>query len=54
MGYALGIDLGPTFSAAAVARNGQADDIAHAIRFLIENRFTTGETLDINGGLFMR
>ena len=40
--------------ATPLARNGQAEDVAHAIRFLIENRFTTGETLDINGGLFMR
>jgi 3-oxoacyl-[acyl-carrier protein] reductase len=37
-----------------LGRNGQADDVAHAIRFLIENRFATGETLDLNGGLFMR
>jgi 3-oxoacyl-[acyl-carrier protein] reductase len=41
-------------AATPLARNGQADDIAHAIGFLIESRFTTGETLDINGGLFMR
>jgi 3-oxoacyl-[acyl-carrier protein] reductase len=33
---------------------GQAGDIAAAIRFLIENEFITGETLDVNGGLFMR
>ena len=41
-------------AATPLARNGQAEDVAHAIRFLIENRFMTGETLDINGGLFMR
>lgn len=35
-------------------RNGISAHIATAIRFLIENDFTTGETLDINGGAFMR
>jgi len=35
-------------------RHGEALHIAGAIRFLIENDFITGETIDINGGLFMR
>ena len=35
-------------------KNGQAADIAHAIEFLIENQFTTGETVDVNGGTQMR
>ncbi len=35
-------------------RNGQAEDVARAIQFLIENNFITGETIDVNGGLFMR
>ena len=35
-------------------RNGQAADVARAIRFIIENNFITGETIDVNGGLFMR
>ena len=35
-------------------RNGRPEDVARAIRFLIENDFITGETIDINGGLFMR
>ncbi len=35
-------------------RNGQADHIASAVRFIMENDFLTGETIDINGGLFMR
>lgn len=35
-------------------RNGQAGHIATAIKFLIENDFTTGETIDVNGGLFMQ
>lgn len=39
--------------AAPLKRNGQPEEIATAIAFLIENRFTTGETLDVNGGLFM-
>ena len=34
--------------------HGGSDDIAKAIEFLIENPFTTGETVDVNGGLFMR
>ena len=35
-------------------RNGRPADVAGAIRFLIESDFITGETIDINGGLFMR
>jgi 3-oxoacyl-[acyl-carrier protein] reductase len=35
-------------------KNGQAHHIALAIEFLIENDFMTGETVDVNGGLFMR
>ena len=35
-------------------RHGQAMHIAMAVKFLIENDFITGETIDINGGLFMR
>ncbi|MCY4000513.1 MAG: SDR family oxidoreductase [Bacteroidetes bacterium] len=34
--------------------NGESDHIARAVEFLIENIFMTGETIDINGGLFMR
>ena len=41
-------------AATPLARNGRAEDVAHGIAFLIENQFTTGETLDLNGGLFMR
>jgi 3-oxoacyl-[acyl-carrier protein] reductase len=33
---------------------GQAGQVAEAIRFLIESPFVTGETVDVNGGLFMR
>lgn len=40
--------------AAPLGRNGEAEEIATAIGYLIDNLFITGETLDINGGLFMR
>jgi 3-oxoacyl-[acyl-carrier protein] reductase len=35
-------------------RHGEAVHIARAVKFLIDNEFMTGETIDINGGLFMR
>jgi 3-oxoacyl-[acyl-carrier protein] reductase len=35
-------------------RNGLSEHIASAVEFLIENDFTTGETIDVNGGIFMR
>ena len=35
-------------------RIGEAEHIAHAIRFLVENTFVTGESVDVNGGIFMR
>ncbi|KPJ76222.1 MAG: hypothetical protein AMJ54_12290 [Deltaproteobacteria bacterium SG8_13] len=35
-------------------KHGHAGHIAETIRFLIENDFINGETIDINGGLFMR
>ena len=35
-------------------RNGQAIHIARAIQFLIDDDFVTGETVDVNGGLYMR
>ena len=35
-------------------RLGEAEQIAEAIRFLVESDFITGETIDVNGGLFMR
>ena len=37
-----------------VGRHGTSEEIAKGIAFLIDNEFTTGATLDINGGLFMR
>jgi len=33
---------------------GVASDISSVIRTLVENTFMTGETIDVNGGLFMR
>lgn len=33
---------------------GQPEEIARAIRFIIETPFITGETIDINGGMNMR
>jgi 3-oxoacyl-[acyl-carrier protein] reductase len=34
--------------------HGTSDEIARAIRLLVENQYITGETIDVNGGLFMR
>lgn len=33
-----------------VGRAGKAEDVAHAVRFLLENGFTTGAVLDVDGG----
>lgn len=33
-----------------VGRAGMAEDVAHACRFLMENGFTTGTSLDVDGG----
>ena len=35
-------------------KNGDPIHIAATIKFLIDNDFVNGETIDINGGLFMR
>ncbi|MBC7188957.1 SDR family oxidoreductase [Candidatus Aerophobetes bacterium] len=35
-------------------RNGKPYHIALTIKFIIENDFLNGETIDVNGGLFMR
>jgi 3-oxoacyl-[acyl-carrier protein] reductase len=40
--------------ATPLQRNGQSIHITMAIKLLIENDFMTGETIDVNGGLFMR
>ena len=37
-----------------VGFNGESNHIAQAIQLLIENTFITGETSDVNGGLFTR
>lgn len=33
-----------------VGRFGIAEDVAHAVIFFLENGFTTGVVLDVNGG----
>lgn len=49
-----GADKGARLTAAAsrlpVGRVGRSEDIAHAVLFLIENGFTTGEVLHVDGG----
>jgi len=40
--------------ATPIKKIGEAIHIANTIKFLIENDFITGETIDVNGGLFMR
>jgi 3-oxoacyl-[acyl-carrier protein] reductase len=40
-------------NATPLGRNGRAEDIAKVIQLLVEDRFMTGETIDVNGGLFM-
>jgi len=40
--------------ATPLKRIGEAIHIAKTIKYLIENDFITGETIDVNGGLFMR
>jgi 3-oxoacyl-[acyl-carrier protein] reductase len=37
-----------------LGRNGKAVHVAKAIAFLIDDEFLTGETIDVNGGLYMR
>jgi 3-oxoacyl-[acyl-carrier protein] reductase len=37
-----------------VKHHGTSGQIARAIRYLAENDYLTGETIDVNGGLFMR
>ncbi len=40
--------------ATPVGHAGQPEEIARAVRFLLETPFMTGETIDINGGMNMR
>jgi 3-oxoacyl-[acyl-carrier protein] reductase len=35
-------------------KNGEPIHIAQTIKFIIDNNFVNGETIDVNGGLFMR
>lgn len=41
-------------ASAPLQRNGTAEEIAAVIAFLIDSLFTTGETIDVNGGHTMR
>lgn len=36
-----------------LARYGRVDEVAHAVEFLIENSYMTGQVLEVNGGLHM-
>lgn len=40
--------------ATPVGYAGQAEEIARAVRFILDTPFMTGETIDINGGMNMR
>jgi len=40
--------------ACPLQKNGDPIHIAQAIKFIMENNFLDGETIDVNGGLFMR
>ncbi len=40
--------------ACPLQKNGEAKHIAETIRFLMENDFIHGETIDVNGGMYMR
>jgi len=40
--------------ATPIKRIGESIHVSNAIKFLIENDFITGETIDVNGGLYMR
>jgi 3-oxoacyl-[acyl-carrier protein] reductase len=37
-----------------LGKNGDPIHIAQTIRFIMDNNFLNGETIDVNGGLFMR
>jgi len=34
-------------------RIAKPEEIAHAVKFLIENEYITGEVIDVNGGRYM-
>lgn len=34
-------------------RIAKPEEIAHAVKFLIENEYVTGEVIDVNGGRYM-
>ena len=38
----------------AMKRLADPKDIAHAVKYLADEAFVTGQTIDVNGGTFMR
>ena len=53
-------DLNPEVQASILSQIplgyiGEADDVAHTVKFLLqpESRYITGQTLDVNGGMYM-
>lgn len=34
-------------------RLGESDEIAHAVLFLIQNSYVTGQSINVNGGVYM-
>ena len=36
-----------------VGRLGEADEIAHTVKYILENEFFTGRVVEIDGGLSM-
>ncbi|MEE9431172.1 MAG: SDR family oxidoreductase, partial [Melioribacteraceae bacterium] len=40
--------------ATPLKKNGNGIHVAMAVKMLVGNNFITGETIDVNGGLFMR
>jgi NAD(P)-dependent dehydrogenase (short-subunit alcohol dehydrogenase family) len=43
--------LTQTAAATLVGRNGTADDLGHAVAFIVNNEFVTGTVLEVDGGL---
>jgi NAD(P)-dependent dehydrogenase (short-subunit alcohol dehydrogenase family) len=45
--------LKQTAEASLVGRNGEPEDLAAAITFLVENQFVTGTVLEVDGGIHL-
>ncbi len=48
------IKMQEVLAATPLKKIGQPVDVARVVAMLIENEFMTGETIDVNGGLYMR